>query len=80
MGKVFATVRAFIRFQSFMLLHMNPQTSSVASFKIALVALIRFIASMDMFVLLQKFVIVESFTTNFATILIIPSVLALVMT
>ena len=63
-----------------MLLHVNPETSSVAKPFITLIALIWFIPGVNMFMLFQKFVIVETFATGVATILIVSSVFALVVT
>ena len=63
-----------------MLLHVDPQAASVAESLVTLGALVWLAAGVNVAVLLQQLVIVESLATIPAHELIIPGVLALVVT
>ena len=79
-GETFTAFCANIRFHIVMLFHVDPQTSPVTKSFITSITFVRFASRVNVFVLFEQFLVIESFPTSLAHKLIISCVLALVVT
>ena len=80
MGEGLLALGADIGLRLLVLLHVNPETSSVGKTFLTGLALVGFVSGVDVVMLLQQLVVVEALLTDLAPVLIVPGMFALVVT